>query len=320
VLQRVAKLARSNMLYLVALAIAIGAAVGQRTHLSESALRIAVTCLAIAAVTPSMTLVSARGILEASRRGREVALGLALTFVAAPAISIALSTAIRDKLLALGFVLSSVVPASSASLAYVMIAGGDLELATALAMLSIAIAAIAVPSYIELYSSIVSLSVPLAAIARSLALTMLLPLALGQGARALLLRRRALERARPALQLIAVSSILALVATLVASRARALAADPAQAAEIAGLLGASIAAALALAEALSRAARLCPRRRVAISILSATKNQSVAAAIAVTAAGGAASLAPALAPVIQPIIAMSYVKLVQQRLRARESR
>ena len=308
--EALAKRMKKHLVHLVVASILLGIAVGYSCRASAESLRPIVIALAIATIAPSMVLMRVSGLLEAVRRWREVALGLALIFVASPLVAMALSRLLDDPGLAMGFVVSNIVPASSASLGYVLIAGGDLELATVLAMLSIVGALAAIPGYLRLYASTCSVSVPIAPLMKSLLIALVLPLALGQGVRRVLERRRALARSRPVLQLVTMATMLGLIATLVATHASTIVRSPLTALELIALLAASIGSIMLLSEALSRRLRLPRERRVPITILAATKNQSVAAAIAVTALGGTAALAPALAPSIQPVLAMTYLRAV----------
>jgi len=314
-IEAAARAMKRLLVYLVVASILLGVAVGYACRASAVDLKPVVLALAVATITPSMVVMRVGGLLEAARRWREVVLGLALIFVASPLAAMALSRLLDDPGLAVGFVVSNIVPASSASLSYVLIAGGDLELATVLAMLSIVGALAAIPGYLRLYAASCSISVPMAPIMRSLLVALVLPLVVGQGVRKVLERRRALARSRPVLQLITMTTLLGLIATLVATHAQTIVGRPLTALELTALLGASIGTVMALSELLTRWLRVSRCRRVSITILAATKNQSVAAAIAVTALGGSAALAPALAPSIQPVLAMMYLRAAAHRER-----
>jgi len=58
---------------------------------------------------------------------------------------------------------------------------------------------------------------------------------------------------------------------------------------------------------LSRILRISYEDHQAVALISITKNQSVAAAIAVSALGPKSALTPALVPLIQPILIVAYL-------------
>lgn len=70
---------------------------------------------------------------------------------------------------------------------------------------------------------------------------------------------------------------------------------------------------LGLAELIDNWLGISLERHSAMAFISATKNQSVAAAIAVTDLGKAAALVPALVPVVQAPVAIAYLHLLLRR-------
>ena len=71
------------------------------------------------------------------------------------------------------------VPASSASIAYVLMVDGNIEFATLLAIISIIGALLAIPAYMGIYARSVSVSVPLGLLGESVGLALLTPFILG---------------------------------------------------------------------------------------------------------------------------------------------
>ena len=188
-----AHLKRFLLLYSI-LALAIGLAAGYMfrgffaTH--KALVRDLVVLFAILTIYPSMIQLKIGRMGDALRRVKPLAVGLLMIFVVTPLIAMGLATLLPRKI-ALGYVLLSTVPSSSASIGYVLICGGNLELALALRLLSIPGAFIAVPAYTAVYAAMASVPVPLATILESLAITILTPLAAGQLTRYLIVHRRA---------------------------------------------------------------------------------------------------------------------------------
>lgn len=101
-----------------------------------------------------MIQLRAENLLKSTKSVKQVLIGLIFVFVMAPFLAFIFASAIPDLEIRLGFVTSNVVPASSASLGYVLLAEGNIELATILAILSLIGAPVAVPAYIGLYAGI----------------------------------------------------------------------------------------------------------------------------------------------------------------------
>jgi predicted Na+-dependent transporter len=80
-------------------------------------------------------------------------------YVLAPLLAIFFANLLEPSV-APGFVVSNVVPASSASMGYVLLAEGNIELATAPAFPSILIAPLAPPAIIGFYSSYAATIIP----------------------------------------------------------------------------------------------------------------------------------------------------------------
>jgi len=147
--------------------------------------------------------------------------------------------------------------------------------------------------------------------------TLILPLIAGQVTRYLVMewaasqsgiRRGVIElRLKHLMQTLTMLSMLALVVLLVASKAGLLERNPLIAVTVIGLQVLMLALLLELVEAVDRAMKVSYRAHSAIALISATKNQSIAAAIAVMALGPRAAIAPALVLVIQTLVAIAYL-------------
>ena len=187
-----AHLKRFLLLYSI-LALAAGLAAGYAFRgffaAHRALVRDLVVLFAILTIYPSMIQLKIGRMGDALRRVKPLAVGLLMIFVVTPLIAMGLATLLPRKI-ALGYVLLSTVPSSSASIGYVLICGGNLELALALRLLSIPGAFIAVPAYTAVYAAMASVPLPLATILESLAITILTPLAAGQLTRYLIVHRR----------------------------------------------------------------------------------------------------------------------------------
>ncbi|MET1102404.1 MAG: bile acid:sodium symporter [Pyrodictiaceae archaeon] len=193
---RVAEHLRKYLLLYVVLVIAIAIPVGYyyasffKTH--TSLMKTVILSLAIATLYPSMVQLRAEKLgPEVRAKPREITLGIILVFLVGPLMAMLLAGTMGNKLIGIGFVAANVVPASSASIAYVLLADGNVELATVLAILSIIGAIILAPVYVSLYAATVSVSLPITVLAESVALALVTPFVLGQLTRYFLVKRRA---------------------------------------------------------------------------------------------------------------------------------
>ena len=92
--------------------------------------------------------------------------------------------------LSLGFVTSNIVPASSASIGFVLIAEGNIELATILAILSLLGSLPAIPMYLSFYASVSAVKVPIGKIVSAVIYTLVTPFIVGQITRLFLIYRK----------------------------------------------------------------------------------------------------------------------------------
>jgi len=200
-----------------------------------------------------------------------------------------------------------------------LIAEGDIELATVLAVLSLLGSLVSIPGYLMLYASLASASVPVAKIIESVVYTLVLPFLAGQATRYGLLKAggaRGLGKAeiegriKHGLQLLTIISMLILVALLVASKAGLIVGKPLLAVEVIVFQALTMVVLLGLVEVVDRALKITYGAHSAIAFISATKNQSIATAIAVMALEAKA----ALVPIVQAPIAISYLqRLIKRR-------
>ena len=268
---------------------------------------------AILTIYPSMIQLKTEGLSKSLKSWRPMAISLVYVFALSPLVAFALAPTLGNSQIGVGFVAANVVPASSASLGYVLIAGGSIELATALAVISLVVAIPAIPFFLGLYSSQVSTTVSVVPIMTSVLYILVLPLIAGQLTRYPLLRRKGPDfvnkTVRPYLSLATMLSMFALIFVLVDKEAAVMVSKPQVVGQVIGYQSAIIVGILIISMLVSRAMHLSYEDHQAVAFISVTKNQSVAAAIATLALSPASAISPAIIPMIQPVIAIIYIHL-----------
>ena len=353
---------RRNLLMYTVAALLIGLIIGYvfsdffKSHPTE--VKNIIIAMAILTIYPSMIQLRTENLTKSAKKIKEILIGMVFVFIAAPIIAFIFAKAIQDPYISLGFVTSNVVPASSASLGYVLLAEGNIELATVLAVFSLIGAMGAVPAYVGFYAGISSIPLPMNKIIQSIIYTLLTPFIAGQLTRYYFIKKKSnvhvrtalrertnvrfhtfeclarvvekdlqlLERdfkklascverqlekqVKPHLSLATMISMLVLISLLIANKATLLIQKPSIAMEILVLQAAMLGILLALITFLDKILRIKHGEHSAIAFISATKNQSVAAAIAVMALGPKAAIPPALVPAIQAPIAIIYLQIL----------
>ncbi len=141
----------------------------------------AILFLAIGTLLPSMIQLRAGRIgKEIQSKWKETLVALIIIFLVTPVVAMFFASHIGNKTVGIGYVAANSVPASSASVAYVMLAEGNIELATLLVILSILIALFAAPLYVGLYAQSIHVNLPITVLAKSVMIALLVPLILGQ--------------------------------------------------------------------------------------------------------------------------------------------
>jgi len=272
-----------------------------------------VVFLAILTIYPSMIQLKMEGLMKSIKQFRQIVLSMFYVFIVSPALAFLIAPRLGDPHIGVGYVMANVVPASSASLGYVLIAGGSIELATILSILTLFIGIPVIPFLIRLYSGSVSIPVPIEPIITSLIEVLLLPLIVGQLTRYLIIKSKGLpyveKTIKPHLSLATMLSMLALVFVLVLNQATRIIKNPVIAILIIFYQSIVLVALLLISLLISKFFKISYEDHQALSLISITKNQSVAAAMAVSALGPQSALAPALIPIIQPILAVAYLSL-----------
>ncbi len=302
--------------------------------------------LAIGTLLPSMIqLRSEKMGKELRSKFKETIVAMIIIFIITPLIAMIFASHIGNNVIGIGYIAANSVPASSASVAYVMLAGGNIEFATVLVILSIFIALFAAPTYVALYAQSVNISLPITVLAESVIVALLLPLILGQIIRYYFITRKAKKLARiskgslksmgkntlhddegktkehienkimkkikPYLSIWTITFMLALIGVLIANKAGLLISKPSLALYIITAQLVIYATVILSVIIASKILNITYRDHMAMAFISLTKNESVAATMAVLAIGPTAALPAALIPAIQPLVAVLYISLSQ---------
>ena len=284
--------------------------------------------LAIGTLLPSMIQLRSEKLgMELRAKFRESIIVLAIVFIVTPLLAMLLANYIRNRIVSIGYIAANSVPASSASVAYVMLANGNIELATVLVILSILVALFAAPTYVALYAQSVHVTLPITVLAKSVMIALLFPLILGQIIRYCFIIRRVkrlaqgsnvakgdlegkiMKKIKPYLSIWTIIFMLALVGVLIAYKARLLILNPSIALYIISSQLVIYAITILSLIAISKALNIGYRDHMAMVFISLTKNQSVAAAMVILAIEPTAALPAALIPAIQPVVAALYISL-----------
>lgn len=280
---------------------------------NKSLLKSLIVLFAILTIYPSMIQLKTEHLMREFKNHRAMITGVIYVFIVSPLVAITLSPLFRNKMLSIGFVVSNIVPASSASIGYVLIAEGSIEVATALAIISLVGAVLLIPVYIGLYGTMISVAIPINKILMSIIYTLIIPMILGQATRYPLVKVKGTRFVnidlKPYLSLATILSMLILITLLIMREATYVFKMPLIVVEIIVLQSIIILMIFGLSTYIDKLINLNYESHMAVAFLSATKNQSVAAVIAVMAFGALASLPPAIIPAIQAPLCIAYLHL-----------
>lgn len=298
----------------ILLALLIGSKNTFIASMSNQDYSLLVQALAIATILPSMITLKGGELVKVTKMWRESLITLIYAYIVTPVLAWSLTLLISDKLLGLGYFISNIVPASSGALGYIMIASGNVELAAVLIMLITPLAILVIPGYLTLYSSITVVEVPITEVVESLVIVLIVPLIAGQLIRYYLSRVKYPEyvdkELKPHLSLTTMLSMLILVFVLIARKTSVFISKPWIAVEILSYQTVLTLIMISLLLLVNRMLGIRYREHQTITLLTITKNQSVAAAIVASSLSGSmAMLAPALIPAIQPVLAIAYLHL-----------
>jgi len=282
--------------------------------MNKQSYSILVEILAIATILPSMITLKLRELTKVAKMWKETVLSLAYVYIVTPLLSWLLSLMIDNKMIALGFFAANIVPSGSSALGYVMLASGNIELATVIVILMIPLCFITMPAYLALYASVTSVKVPIAGILESLAIVLLTPLFVGQLIKYYLVKAKGEsyinKELSPHLSLSTLITILLLIYVLIAKKSLFILSKPWIATEIIIFLTVLILVTIPILIFIDKSLGIHYSEHQAITFTVITKNASIAAAIAASSLGGGLAAVPAgLVPSVQPVLAVVYLHM-----------
>ena len=332
---RIAAYLRKYLIAYVVLVVLIALSIGYYNayffEVHKGIIKNVILSLAIGTILPSMIqLRSEKMGKELRSKPKEVIITAVIIFIITPLLAMLFANHIGHRIVGIGYIAANSVPASSASVAYVMLAGGNIELATVLVILSVLIALFAAPTYVALFAQSVHVRLPITVLAQSVIIALLFPLILGQIIRYCFIIRKAkkptqpssealgvrerledkiMKRIKPYLSIWTITFMLTLIGVLIANKARLLISKPSLALYIISAQLVIYATVILSVIVASKVLNIEYRDHMAMVFISLTKNESVAAAMAVLAIGPTAAIPAALIPAIQPLVAILYISV-----------
>ncbi|HDJ97322.1 MAG TPA: arsenic resistance protein [Thermofilum sp.] len=278
-----------------------------------------VMLLAATTIFPSMILLRGEKLGSALKRIRYVLIVILYAYALSPVLAYFASATISNPDIRIGFLAANTVPASAASIGYVMLAEGDLELATACIFILVALGTVLIPTYLCIYASMMTVNVPISEIVKPVIAVLVIPLIIGQLARRYIIKKKGVSfiesELKPYLSASTVLVMLLLIFILISRKAMLILKEPYTTLGILATYSLIVFTIIMVGLAVSKLLKIGYKAHQAIMFLSITKNESVAAAVATCGFGPTAALAPALIPSIQPVLAIAYLhaeKLVKR--------
>ena len=278
-----------------------------------------VMLLAATTIFPSMILLRGEKLGSALKRIRYVLIVILYAYALSPVLAYFASATISNPDIRIGFLAANTVPASAASIGYVMLAEGDLELATACIFILVALGTVLIPTYLCIYASMMTVNVPISEIVKPVIAVLVIPLIIGQLARRYIIKKKGVSfiesELKPYLSASTVLVMLLLIFILISRKAMLILKEPYTTLGILATYSLIVFTIIMVGLAVSKLLKIGYKAHQAIMFLSITKNESVAAAVATCGFGPTAALAPALIPSIQPVLAIAYLhaeKLVKK--------
>ena len=249
---RIAAHLRKYLIAYVVLVVLIALSIGYYNayffEVHKGIIKNVILSLAIGTILPSMIqLRSEKMGKELRSKPKELIITAVIIFIITPLLAMLFANHIGHRIVGIGYIAANSVPASSASVAYVMLAGGNIELATVLVILSVLIALFAAPTYVALFAQSVHVRLPITVLAQSVIIALLFPLILGQIIRYCFIIRKAkkptqtssgdlgvrerledkiMKRIKPYLSIWTITFMLTLIGVPIANKARLLISKP----------------------------------------------------------------------------------------------
>jgi ACR3 family arsenite efflux pump ArsB len=249
------------------------------------------------------------------KQPRPLLLSLFYNFILTPVLSYFLVQGMSGSPeLALGFYLVMLIPGSSMAVAYTGMAGGSMEVATIAQAAGFLVAPLVLPFFLHQIGQSYAIAVPLGTLVTSIVTVLILPMIAGDLTRRWIVRHRgpkAVQRAKPMLGLVTLSTMLLLIGLIFFSKGALLAENwrsllPLIAATIVFMV-----VILALMTWLDRRLGLTYAEHMAVAFVSSGKNNATAIGIAVsvTAFSPLVAIPAATLPLFQIVFLIGYLRL-----------
>ncbi len=271
----------------------------------------------ISMIYPMMINLRLGELKNSMKQGKQLLIGLTMGLVVAPILMWLLIWGVSlfyplNPQLALGLMLSMVVPCSSMSIAYTGLSKGNIELATIIVAFSFILAIITVPGWLAIYAASSNLSVPTTLLVITIIEVVFVPMALGIVTRAYLIKKRGTEgflKLKPLFPAISLMGMYAIVFLIFMEKAKLIAKKPEMVALALVPLILYYLISLGMLTYLNRVLKIPYRDHMAITFPSVGKNEGTAMAIAMSAGMGLMAIPPAVTPLIQIPFLVGYVKM-----------
>lgn len=310
---------RRYLFFYASAAIAVGWASGvtypEAARAHAGALGLSMNLIVFLMIYPMMIGLDLAQLPKVLARPRPVLVSLAYNFVLTPLLAWALVQFMSGPPeLALGFYLVMLIPGSSMAIAYTHMAGGSIEVATLAQAAGFLVVPFVLPFFMHFVGEAYAVTVPLASLANTVLIVLILPMALGAITRHLLVRRygpQVMPRIKPLLGLIPAATMLLLMALIFFSKGALLASQWHALLPLLGATFAFLVIMLTLMTWLDRRLGLGYAEHMAVTFVSSGKNNATAIAIAVSVTGFSPLVAvpAATLPLFQAVLLVGYVQM-----------
>ncbi|RLE90776.1 MAG: hypothetical protein DRJ46_03380, partial [Thermoprotei archaeon] len=211
-------------------AVIVGSSIPLIAKFSPKTFKSIVMLLAATTIFPSMILLRGEKLGSALKRIRYVLIVILYAYALSPVLAYFASATISNPDIRIGFLAANTVPASAASIGYVMLAEGDLELATACIFILVALGTVLIPTYLCIYASMMTVSVPISEIVKPVIAVLVIPLIIGQLARRYIIKKKGVSfiesELKPYLSASTVLVMLLLIFILISRKAMLILKEP----------------------------------------------------------------------------------------------
>ncbi len=264
-------------------------------------------------IFPMMIMLDIAYLGKAFKNWKALTVSLLMNFGWGPLWAVILGDLfLHNQLLKLGLFIAWLVPCSSMSVGYVGLMKGNIELATALVVVSFLVAVPLIPLYIKLYGAAYHVIVPTMVLIKTIILVIIAPLIVGVAMHEALVKRLGMERFRrisPLFPTITMLGMFMIIFEIFFGSSKMIITY------IHSVLGVFYSAmvfgtiSLTFLTLFLRSIRFKYRDAMATLFPSIGKNEGTAIAIAATAFSPLVAIAPATLPVFQVVFLLTYIKL-----------